>query len=360
MTAANLDHYDLTAVDLGGEVNEDVLQQLIRINEWDNPLLAMAGSRNTGNKFYEWTTRDYELPALDNQRIDGDDAGADESRTGIRVGNHTQILDKVLRVSEMAQGADTIARASELALQIQERGVVLLRDCEAQFASNNASVVGSSSVAGVSAGLVAWLNNRDINDTLDTGVIQSVAVSVPSTDGGWINQTATATPGRTYTSTDPGALTETALKDVCQAIYDQGGNATKLMARSVLIRLMSEYFFSDGARIAALESKIPQENMGGAVAQGRVNVWVSDFSILTLVPNRNIQQTDATDESDTVYVLDPSNIRKTDFQAMRVNNLAKTGTADNRQLVWKGGYQVDAWPKCGLVVDIDAAVPMVA
>ncbi len=359
MSTANLDHFDLSSVDLNGEVNEDVLQQLIRVDEWDNPLLAMSGSRSVGNKFYEWTTRDYADPILDNQRVDGADALTDDSRTGIRVGNHVQILDKVLRVSEMAQGADTIARANELALQIQERGIELYRDCEAQYASNNGSILGTDTIAGVSAGLVAWLNNEEILAPTLTGVIQSVADTTPSTDGGWPNKTGNIVPGRTYAATDPGALTETALKDVSQAIYDSGGNASVLMAISTLVRTMSEFFFTSGARIGTLESKIPQDGRGGASAQGRVNVWVSDFAILRIVPNRNIQQTDVNDSSDTVYVLDPMNIRKVDFQGTRVNNLAKTGTADNRQLVWKGGFEVDAWPQCGLVVDIDKSVPMV-
>jgi hypothetical protein len=360
MSTANLDHFDLSQVDLNGEVNEDVLQQLIRVEEWDNPLLAMAGGRSVGNKYYEWTTRDYAAPLLNNQRVDGDDAGADESRTGIRVGNHVQILDKTLRVSEMAQGANTIARANELALQIQERGVELLRDCEAQFASNNASVAGTDTVAGVSAGLVAWLVNRDIQDTVATGVIQSVASAGASTDGGWINRTGNTVPGRDFAGVTPGAITETAIKDACQAIYEQGGNATTLLAKAGGIRKMSEFFFSDGARIGTLESQIPQGNRGGAAAQGRVNVWVSDFSILRLVPDRNLVTTDSGTGSETVYILDPGNIRKVDFQGLRLNNLAKTGTADNRQLVWKGGFQVDAWPKCGLIVDADFSLDMTA
>ena len=109
MTTTVLDSFDLSTVDLNGEINEDVLQQLIRVNEWDNPLLAMAGSRNVGNPYYEWTSRDYAKPILGGQRTDGADAGTDDSRNGVRVGNHVQILDRTLRVSEMAQGSDTIA-----------------------------------------------------------------------------------------------------------------------------------------------------------------------------------------------------------------------------------------------------------
>jgi hypothetical protein len=360
MTTSNLDAYNLSQVALDGEIKEDVLDQLIRIDEWDNPFLAMCGGRKVGNPYYSWTTRDYAPAVLTGQLVDGADAGVDQSRTGIRVGNHTQILDKVLRVSEGAQAANTIAAANELALQVQERGVELLRTISAQLCSNNSSVEGTSSVAGQTAGLNAWLNNRNIDDSADTGVIVSVASANDSTDGGWVNRTGNIVPGRTYASTTPGAITEDALKDVSQAIYLQGGNPTKLLARPQMIRTMSEYFFTSGARIATLQSKVDQSTTSGLNAQGRVNVWVSDFAVVTLIPDRNLLIADSASASDTVFVLDPSQLRKVDYKSLSLNNLAKNGTADNRQLVWYGGGAVDAWPKCGAVVDIAAASAMTA
>lgn len=358
MTAANLDAFDLASVPLDGEIHEDVLSQLIRVDEWDNPFLAMCGGRKVGNPYYSWTTRDYAPAVLTGQLIDGADAGANESRTGIRNGNHTQILDKVLRVSEGAQSANTIVSANELALQIQERGVELQRDISAQLCSNNASIEGTSAVAGQTAGLNAWLNNRNIDDTANTGVIASVASVGGSTDGGWPNRVGNTVPGRDYTGVTPGAITETKLKDVSQSIYEQGGNPVKILARPALVRKMSEFFFTAGARIATLEGKVDQSEKGGLNAQGRVNVWINDFSAVQIIPDRNLIIADSATASDSVFVLDPSQLRKVDYQALRINNLAKTGTADNRQLVWFGGGQVDAWPLCGSVVDIDATLAM--
>ena len=50
MSAANLDAYDLSQVDLDGEIKEDVLEQLIRVDEWDNPFMNYLGGRKTGNR----------------------------------------------------------------------------------------------------------------------------------------------------------------------------------------------------------------------------------------------------------------------------------------------------------------------
>ena len=360
MSVDNLDHFDLSSVDLNGEINEEVLQQLIRIDEWQNPLLSRIGSGGVGNASYEWLMRKHNTPLLDNQIVDGADAGPDESKTGIRVTNHSQILTKILRVSTRAIEANTIARANELALQIQERGTELLRDKEAQFLSNNGSIAGTDTVAGVTAGLGAWLVSEDIDGNA-TGHIESVASAGGSLDGGWPNKTGNTIEGRDYTTAPPtpGAMTETAFKNVSQAIYESGGDATIIMSEPATHRTLGEFFFDDGARIGNLESKIAQEARGGAVAQGRVNIWVSDFSVYTMVANRNQQVADAGTGSSTAYLLDPGKLANVDLHGMRVANLAKTGLADNRQLEWDGGLRVDTWEAHGAVVDIDNSLPMV-
>ena len=358
MSTANLDHFDLSSVDLNGEINEEVLQQLIRIDEWQNPLLSRIGSSGIGNATFEWTMRKHNVPLLDNQIVDGADAGTDESKTGIRVTNHSQILTKILRVSTRAIEANTIARANELALQIQERGTELMRDKEAQFLSNNGSIAGTDTVAGVTAGLGAWLVAEDIDGTTTKHIV-SVAGSAASTDGGWPNKTGNIIDGRAYVATVPGAMTETAFKDVSQAIYESGGDATIIMSEPPTHRTLGEFFFADGARIGTLESEIAQANRGGAVAQGRVNIWVSDFSVYTMVANRNQQVADAASGSSTAYLLDPGKLANVDLHGMRVVNLAKTGLADNRQLEWDGGLRVDTWEAHGAVVDIDNSLPMV-
>ena len=360
MSTGNLDAYDLSQVPLDGEIKESVLAQLIRVDEWDNPFLAMCSGRKVGNMYYSWTTRDYAAPVLDNQAVDGADAGANNVRNGIRLGNHIQLNEKKISVSEGAQSADTIVTANELALQIQERGVEMLRDISAQGTSNNGSIAMTDTVAGVSAGLNAWLQNTKIDGTTVTGNIQSVASAGGSTDGGWSARTGNIVPGRDYTGVTAGAASETALKDAMQAIYKQGGNPTKLFARPELVRKMSEYFFTSGARIATLEGKVDQGNTGGLNAQGRVNVWISDFSATTIVPDRNMIVADEDTSSDTIFIIDPAQLRKVDYQAMRISNMAKTGTADTRQLTNYCGFQVDAVQKIGALVDVDATADMVA
>ena len=99
MSSANLDGADLAAVNLGGLINEDVMQQIFDISDIPLPFTDMIGSGSHDNSFAEWTNDRLADPDLTNAVVDGADAGADASATGIRVANHSQISEKTLRVS---------------------------------------------------------------------------------------------------------------------------------------------------------------------------------------------------------------------------------------------------------------------
>ena len=101
--------------------------------------------------------------------------------------------------------------------------------------------------------------------------------------------------------------------------------------------------------------------MTSAVANGGLP-WTRDDTLVLWTfqtAAHTLSLTPTTTGSDTVFILDPSQLDKVDYRAMALNNLAKTGTADNRQLVWYGGARVKAWPKCGAIVDVDITEDMV-
>jgi hypothetical protein len=113
-------------------------------------------------------------------------------------------------------------------------------------------------------------------------------------------------------------------------VYEAGGDADKgllCMGTPTVIRLLSEYLFTTNARIATMTN----DNASGTspmTAYGSANVFVTDFGVLTLVPNRLQQPTD-TDKSD-LFILDPSHIRLSYMRGMRVEPLAKTGLSEKR------------------------------
>ena len=314
MSTANLDAHNLGAVAFGGLVNEDVMQQIWDISRIPLPFTDIAGTDTHANKYYEWTQDTLADPVITNKVVDGADYTTNNTATGARVGNHSQISVKLVKVSTRARESDTIGRADELSYQIMMRQQELRRDVEAGCLSNLASIAGTDSVAGQSAGLGAWLETN----------VALPAAGTPAVGGfnGSTGVVDTITPGTAE------ALTETKIRNVAESCYNNGGSPTILMMVPSVCRKVSEYLFTSSARIATLTSETGQSE-SGATAKGSVNVFVTDFGVvLELTPNR-LQQNYATDES-AAFLIDPGHVRISYLYGYRVEPLAKTGLADNR------------------------------
>lgn len=312
MSTANLDAHNLASVAFGGLVNEDVMQQIWDISRIPLPFTDIAGTDTHQNKFYEWTQDTLADPVITNKVVDGADYTTNNTSTGARVGNHSQISVKLVKVSTRARESDTIGRADELSYQIMMRQQELRRDVEAGCLSNLASISGTDSVAGQSGGLGAWI------ETNFAGASDSAA-------GGFNTSTGVVD---TLTVGTAEALTETKIRNVAESAYENGGSPTILMMVPSVCRKVSEYLFTSSARIATLTSETGQSE-SGATAKGSVNVFVTDFGVvLELTPNR-IQRNYATDES-AAFLIDPGHVRISYLYGYRVEPIAKTGLADNR------------------------------
>ena len=353
MSSANLDGADLAAVNLGGLINEDVMQQIFDISDIPLPFTDMIGSGSHDNSFAEWTNDRLADPDLTNAVVDGADAGADASATGIRVANHSQISEKTLRVSTRAQDSSTIGFANTLAYQVMMRGNEARRDVEAIMLSVQASVADDGAlVAGLSAGLGAWIVGTDIFGTA-TGSADRGALGA---DGGWLD---TATDGLVAAPTagTTRALSLSTLQDVLQSVWALGGDPTITMARPEVMRPLSTFMFTTDAQIATLERD--RGEMGAAQAQMSVNVLITDFGVTVKMIANRLQAVAFTD-NDNLYVITPSEAMISFLTGWQTAPLARTGTADNRQVSSDWTLKVLNWEAFGVVADIDATAAVVA
>ena len=349
MASANLDGADLAAVNLGGLINEDVMQQIFDISDIPLPFTDRIGSGSHSNSFAEWTMDRLADPDETNAVVDGADAGTDDSATGIRVGMHSQISQKTLRVSTRAQDSGTIGFANSLAYQVMMRGNEARRDVEAIMVGQQASVADDGAlVPGLSAGLGAWIVATDIfgNTTLsaDRGALGA--------DGGWLDTdtdglVATPTPGTVR------ALSLSTIQDVAQSVWELGGDPTAVMSTATVIRSLSTFMFTSSAQIATLERD--RGEMGAAQAQMSVNVLITDFGVtMTMIPNR-LQGLVTTDNAN-LYVMDFSQAMQSFLTGWQTAPLARTGTADNRQVSADWLLKILNWEAFGVVADINGAL----
>ena len=340
MAASNIDSFDLKSIKLGGVINEDVMQKIFDISRIPLPFTDLVGSTTHKNERFDWVVDELRAPDVTNARVDGSDAGAAAEAGGARVGNHSQISDEVIAVSYRADASDTIGRTKELAYRITRGNQQIRRDVEAMALNNQASIAGTDAVAGITGGLPTWLET-----TVMSGDGSAAVAGGHQMDTGLTKK---------YTEVDDGvALSFQAVKDAIQGVYEQGGEVTHMMSNPGVIGALSSYMFDNEARVATLTSDQGAPANSKATALSSVNVLVSDFGTIKLVPNR-LQPLDSKGNA-VAFLLDPEYVSLSYLEGYRTDTLAKTGLAEKRQISVDWGLRVHTEKAHGMLVNIDPA-----
>ena len=344
-TYGNVDAFNLKSIETGGVIHEDVMDKIFDISRIPLPFTDMVGKTSHSNERFDWVLDELNPPMLNNQRVDGQDAGDLVQITGGRVGNHSQISDKVIAVSYRADASDTIGRAKELAYRLTRANQEIRRDVEAAALFNQESKPGTDAVAGITGGLPTWIETSCFN-----------ADGTPATAGGYDYST-----GLTKAVT-PGAAAPVSfkcIKDAIQSVYEEGGEVSVLMSTPSVITAISTYMFNETARIATLQAD-QGKSTEKAKALASVNVIVSDFGTVKLVPNR-LQPSNGTvgedglvtGTSDNIFLLDPEYVSLSYLEGYRTDTLAKTGLAEKRQISVDWGLRVHTEKAHAMIVGVD-------
>lgn len=307
-------HTALKAAPKDGMVPESVMEQIWDISRIPLPFTDIIGSGTHDNEYASWPIDKLAAPNTANAVVDGADASGDNNVIPTRVGNHSQISVKNVSASTRARQGGTIAMGDALAYQVMQRQRELRRDVEAIALFNQASRADNGTVAGLSAGLDAWLTTNTSNGA--TG-----------SNGGFNTGTgivAAAVPGTAR------APSEATLRDLLQSAWQQGGNPSVLMGRPPVIRGLSKHLFSTSAQVATLTSDV-RERTSAAVATGSVNVLVTDFGIVCEMIANRLQPTTASGVS-TLFGIDPEYAALSYLSGYMVADLAKTGLSDKKEM----------------------------
>ncbi len=357
MSTTNLDAYNLKNVNLDGLIHEDVMSQIWDISQIPLPFTERAGAGSHSNQYFSWRVDSLVDPVTNNALIDGQEVAtglADSTKNGRRIGNHSQISAKRVEVSTRAQDVNTIGYANELAYQVTKRQQELRRDVEATALSNNASVEGTDAVAGQAAGLAAWLTTADVDG--NAAATSNVFRATGGADGGWDATPANSLVAASTPGTAAEAITETKIRDVVQSIYEQGGEPDVLMTTPAVKRKISEYLFTDAARIATMTNESPGGSARERKAQGSVDLFITDYGALQLIPNRLQPEYDT--GNDIAYILDFNYLELSYLSGYRVKPLAKTSLSDNRLMEVDWSLCVKNWDALGAVYDVDPTAAM--
>jgi len=345
MSDANLDHTNLNAAKFGGVVNEDVMQRIFDISYIPLPFTEMLQKQTSGNQYREWTTFDLGTPVTNNAHIDGADIDQNDAEVGAREGNYHQTAVKEVRVSTRANASDSIGTQGSLAWQIATQQKKLRRDVEAQMLTNLGSVKGDgSTIAGVSAGLGAWIKTN-------------VKGGTGFTAGGFNEDTGLVVAPTQGTKE---ALSEKDIRDVLQQVYEKGGLSKYAMSTPTVIRRVSEYMFSNQAAVAQPRTMNNDTSEMGMTMQGSTNVFITDFDqVVKFVANR-LQPLLPVGDGASMYMVDPEYLGQSFLTGYRVEPLGKTGLSEKRLMSVDYTLCVFNERAQGMITDIDPALAMIS
>ena len=315
VTANTNETYDVSTI------REDLADAMASISPTETIFMSTIGTRNVDNTYFEWSEVDLAAAATNNQ-IEGDAGLSNNAPTNaVRKGNYTAISAKVVEVSDTNQNVNGVANAQTVAKQVAYKLSELKRDMEKMALNNVAAGAGASGTARTTAGLPAFLTTN-----VERGTGGANGTTSGSGSAGYPN--AAATDGTTR------AITETLLKSVIASCWDEGADPSVVLCGSSQKQTISSF----------TGNATKYQEVDGKRLTAAVDIYVSDFGTLQIVPARHIRARD-------VFVLDPSYAKIAYLQTARQKPLARTGLSERRLISAEWGLEVTSEKAHGVIAD---------
>ena len=269
-------------------IREDLQDAIYDISPTTTPFMSTVGRTKAKNTYHEWQTDSLADVNLANAQLEGADAVSATLTPTTRVGNYTQISDKVVQVSTTDDAVDKAGRSTETAYQLSKASAELKRDMESILLSDQAQSAGGASVASGDAmsprklgGLASWITTNTVN-------------------------------------TAGGALTEDMLKEAVLKAYNSGGEPDVLLVSPANKQVVSTF-----PGIAEQRYQAPKSSPTTII--GTADVYLSDFGAVNVVPDRFLSD-------EFSFVLDPSMANVAYLRPFKSQKLAKMGDSEKHLL----------------------------
>lgn len=285
---------------------EDVQDVIYNVSPVDNPVAAMSRTLRATGKLHEWT-EDRLQAAASNVAVEGADAGDDQSLPVVELSNNCQIMDKVARISGTLEEVDKYGRDSEMAYQLELRYGELANDEEL-------AIIGAP-------GDVRQTSTAGTADT--TGrTFACFQVQILSGPNAAFNVIQSA-------AADLAAL-EVDLLNAHEGSYDAGGNAGYLIVTPGGSRYVASFAAATGR----------ERDFGeGRSIINVIDLYVSPFGSLDVVLDRHAEDNGGVGNDELIFAgIDFQYSATPVLRATRDYPLAKTGDAENRQIIRESTY----------------------
>jgi hypothetical protein len=299
-------------------LREDLSDIITMISPEDTPFLDAIATKTAKATLHEWQTDSLASASEDNAVIEGDDATTDAADPTTRLGNYTQISDKVARVTGTLESVEKAGRKREMARQVMKKTAELKLDIEKRLFCNQAKVAGNDSTARETAGLESWIKTN-------------------TSAGAGGSDPATADGAATRTDGTQRVFTEDLMQDVLGSIWDEGGKPDVAYMSAFQLRKAS--LFTGGAsRVDKTEDK---------KVFATVEVYVSPYGTIRFMPSRQHRS-----RSVPIVQTDKWAIATLSGRWFRNWPLAKTGDTERRQILSEYTLVALNEKASGLVADL--------
>jgi hypothetical protein len=301
---------------------EDLMDVIYNIAPTETPFMSSIGKTSATARLHEWQTDTLAAAVTTNAAIEGATATSASITPSVRVGNRTQISQKTIAISGTLETVNKAGRRSEKAYQLAKASSELKRDMEATLLSNNVAADGDgSTTARTLGGLQTWLSSNY--------------------SGGSGGSAGTLGTTARTTGTDR-AFTATLLNTVMQSAFTNGGSPTMLFVTPAQKVVASTF-----TGIATRFRDVPANQQAQIV--NAADVYVSDFGIIQIVPDRFIPNAD---NDDCAFLVDTEMAAVSYLRPFQTNELAITGDATNTQLLVEYTLQVNNQAAHGIIADL--------
>ena len=167
-------------------IREDLQNAIYDISPTTTPFMSTIGKSTAKNTLHEWQTDSLADVDLTNAQVEGADAVSAVLTPTTRVGNYTQISDKVIQVSTTDDKVDKAGRSTETAYQLAKASAELKRDMESILLSGQAKSAGSSTTPRKLGGLETWLTTNVVDTAgaaIDEPMLKSAVLQAYESGG---------------------------------------------------------------------------------------------------------------------------------------------------------------------------------
>lgn len=299
----------------------DLMNMIFNVAPSDTPFLTMCGKSSASNTLHEWQTDTLASPG-ENSNPEGDDTTSFAESNTTELSNKTQILKKAINVSGTAQAVTQAGVGKQYAYQMALRTKELKKDLEYALLQNKLSRADNGTNGRLMTGLPCWMQTN----------------YAAGTSGAKATSSAACTAGTTRVPT------EAMLKSLLTSIYNAGGNPdTIMMAPDIRVK-MSEVLTGGGTKMEKAETK---------KATAVIDVYVSDFGSLKLVPNR--VQAYETFSKTCAFVLDPQYWKVAYLRGFKEERLAVTGDSMKGHILVECTLEARNDASSGVLADLKSA-----